>query len=270
MDLPISIKPISRAKTRTLKRLDYLIGTLSDRHPENLQEYIQGLTHRYTTLNSVNHLEEAGLDLTPLIDDSGQLKEYPALSTSYLNYYLNLLDIEPEAILHDNEVTVSNRNYLKSFLFPDYYNLLTLTDVYGRDETVGIWKRYITEYIIDNRTPREPMEDVQEYFESRNRGNTESEWVIVHGVIADGKYAYKNENCTWVDAMEELPDPELKYLVCCYGDYEGARSRGNHLVFTMEHTIAEGDPYCSRVIHDTRVNWVLDHPPKKFWDDFNP
>ncbi len=35
----------------------------------------------------------------------------------------------------------------------------------------------------------------------------------------------------------------------------------------MEHTIAQGDPYCSRVIHDTRVDWNLAHPPKEFWDN---
>ena len=32
-----------------------------------------------------------------------------------------------------------------------------------------------------------------------------SEWVIVRGMIADGKYAYRNDNCLWVDALEDLP-----------------------------------------------------------------
>jgi hypothetical protein len=36
---------------------------------------------------------------------------------------------------------------------------------------------------------------------------------------------------------------------------------------TMEHTIAQGDQYCSRVLHDTRVDWNLKHPPKEFWDN---
>ncbi len=70
--------------------------------------------------------------------------------------------------------------------------------------------------------------------------------------------------------MKQLPDQELKYYVCCYGDYEYARSYGENIVLTMEHTIAEGAPYCSRVLHDTRVDWKLEHPPKEFWDNFNP
>ncbi|MHA2246357.1 MAG: hypothetical protein ACXADY_15560 [Candidatus Hodarchaeales archaeon] len=77
-------------------------------------------------------------------------------------------------------------------------------------------------------------------------------------------------NCTWVEALEEFPDSELKYLVCCYGDYEGVKMRDESLILTMEHTIAQGDPYCSRVVHDTRVDYDLRHPPKKFWDNLRP
>ena len=32
----------------------------------------------------------------------------------------------------------------------------------------------------------------------------------------------------------------------------------------------EGDPYCSRVLHDTRVDYDLRHPQKEFWDNFEP
>ncbi|MCG3224149.1 MAG: hypothetical protein H7647_06760 [Candidatus Heimdallarchaeota archaeon] len=38
----------------------------------------------------------------------------------------------------------------------------------------------------------------------------------------------------------------------------------------MEHTLMEGDPYCSRVLHDTRIDYDLRHPPKEFWDNFKP
>ncbi|MCW4050480.1 MAG: L-2-amino-thiazoline-4-carboxylic acid hydrolase [Candidatus Bathyarchaeota archaeon] len=160
---------------------------------------------------------------------------------------------------------------MKAFLYPDYYNLQVLTETLGRDEAIKLWKQYITHYIIDNRTQKNTATGVEEILERRIGGNRrDSEWVLVHGIIADGKYAYKNENCTWVDAMKELPDKELKYYVCCYGDYEYAKSYDENIVLTMEHTIAEGDPYCSRVLHDTRVNWKLEHPSKEFWDSFNP
>ena len=95
-----------------------------------------------------------------------------------------------------------------------------------------------------------------------------STWVMVRGMLQPGKYAYKNENCLWVEALADLPDAEIKYLICCYGDYASVKLHNKNFILTMEHTIAQGDPYCSRVIHDPRVDWDLRHPPKEFWDEF--
>jgi hypothetical protein len=91
-------------------------------------------------------------------------------------------------------------------------------------------------------------------------------------MLEDGKYAFKNKNCpTCADAMVDLPDVELKYLAACYGDYGAFRANtSDHIILTMEHTIIEGDPYCSRVLHDTRIDYKLRHPPKEFWDNFEP
>jgi hypothetical protein len=91
-------------------------------------------------------------------------------------------------------------------------------------------------------------------------------------MLEEGKYAFKNENCpTCADATTDLPDVEFKYLVCCYGDYAGFRAHlGEHIILTMEHTIIQGAPYCSRVLHDTRIDYDLRHPPTEFWDNFEP
>jgi len=32
----------------------------------------------------------------------------------------------------------------------------------------------------------------------------------------------------------------------------------------------EGDSYCSRVLHDTQIDYILRHPTKEFWDNFEP
>ncbi len=94
-----------------------------------------------------------------------------------------------------------------------------------------------------------------------------SDWEIVHGMAGDGKYAFRNDTCVFINAIgEDLPDLELKYYVCCYGDYEKFKNYHDSIILTMEHTIAQGNPYCSRVLHDTRVDWDLRHPPKSFWD----
>jgi hypothetical protein len=37
----------------------------------------------------------------------------------------------------------------------------------------------------------------------------------------------------------------------------------------LGHKIAKGDKYCSRVLHDTRIDWNLMHPQKEFWDEMD-
>ena len=271
LEMPMMIQPVERAQKVALKRLNYLLGFLSERHPGTLQRYVKNLKTKYRSLIRNDLVKASGMDIAEIFLDMEHLTQNSDAVKDYLNYYFELLDLKMSDGWTKGTIEVPNANYLRAFLYPDYYNLLVLTETVGREEAIKIWKRYTTHYIIDNRTLKDKIDDVENIFERRTGGGRrDSEWVIVHGIIADGKYAYKNENCTWVDAMKELPDEELKYYVCCYGDYEHAKSHGGNIVLTMEHTIAEGDPYCSRVLHDTRVDWRLEHPPKEFWDSFNP
>ena len=137
---------------------------------------------------------------------------------------------------------------------------------------IAFYKKFVTHYIMDRRDPkRSTYDNLETVFKEAIKTREEaSDWVLVRGMSGDGKYAYRNDNCLWVDAMEDLPDPELKYYVCCYGDYESSKVYHDSIILTMEHTIARGDPYCSRVLHDTRVDWDLKHPPKDFWDSMKP
>ena len=70
-----------------------------------------------------------------------------------------------------------------------------------------------------------------------------------------------------MDAITDFEDTEVKYHICCYGDYQGIKTLNPAFVLTMEHTIAEGDRYCSRIVHDPRVDWDLRHLPQSFWDE---
>ena len=268
LELPIDVQPIERAKRVTLKRLNYLLGFIEEKKPEAIQRYIANLQSLYNFLSKSDLVETSGFDKESLLTVMPNLAAYPNVTMAYLEYYLELLDPKTPEWMKEN-ITVPNENYLKAYLYPRYYNLKILTETLGREEAIKLWKEYITSYIIYDSTQPNPPISAEELLASRASGRENSEWVVVHGIIANGKYAYKNENCPWVEVMEELPDKVLKYLVCCYGDYQGAASRYENIIFTMEHTIAEGDPYCSRVLHDTRVDWVLDHPPKEFWDEFN-
>jgi hypothetical protein len=163
---------------------------------------------------------------------------------------------------------------MQAWSYPSYNLLHALEETIGRSRAINLYKKFITNYYIENPPAvKGNFLSLQKHFEERTTGDTtSSEWVLVHTMLGEGKYAFKNKNCpTLVDSMKNLPDLEFKYLVCCYSDYEKFRqTRDDHVILTMEHTLMEGDPYCSRVLHDTRIDYDLRHPPKEFLDNFEP
>ena len=84
--------------------------------------------------------------------------------------------------------------------------------------------------------------------------------------MVDGKLYLRKNNCLWNDAIQDFEDSEVKYYVCCYGDFDAPRRANKNFVLTMERTIIEGHPYCDSVFHDTRVNKDLSHPSEEFFD----
>ena len=213
-------------------------------------------------------------ELLEIFSNHENLNQYPELNTASLYYLLHLLQLEEDSDWGTTEVETSMKALIQAWVYPFYYILETLTETIDRQEAVNLFKRYITNYYKDHPSPdRDESFSLEKMLEKRlSVDTTSSEWVIVHTMLEEGKYAFKNKNCpTCVDSMVDLPDVEIKYLVCCYGDYEKFRSYySDHIILTMEHTLMEGDPYCSRVLHDTRVDYDLRHPQKEFWDNFEP
>jgi hypothetical protein len=144
-----------------------------------------------------------------------------------------------------------------------------MIETFGREEAIKLHRKFVTHYLFFKDIEKRDFETLEDIYEKGARTIEEqNNWVITFGMLAEGKYFYKNENCLWIDAMVDLPDNEIKYHVCCYGDYQGAKEcYSENIILTMEHTIAQGDQYCSRVLHDTRVDWDLRHPAKEFWDN---
>ncbi|MCW4050481.1 MAG: hypothetical protein NWE89_12185 [Candidatus Bathyarchaeota archaeon] len=92
LELPIEIHPIERAQKVTLKRLNHLLGFLSEKYPEAIQLYVVNLQSCYQSLTKSDHANSSEIDLASLITDLTYLAQYPDAATAYMNYYLELLD----------------------------------------------------------------------------------------------------------------------------------------------------------------------------------
>jgi hypothetical protein len=260
--------PLDRANRITLRRLDHLLETVGESGSDTLAAYANNLNAHYQNLIASDLIAMKSIDLAGLIVKRQFLEDKLELARSILNYHLQILSLPESKDWQKSGFKLAQRKVLRSVLVPAYYNLQILIETIGRKKAFKLYKRFITQYTRARQTADNQYENVREVMESRLKPVQEpSEWVMVHGILEDGKYAYKNENCLWIDALADFPDADIKYFACCYGDFQGAKIWNEHFVLTMEHTIAQGDPYCSRVVHDTRVDWHLQHPKREFWEN---
>jgi len=274
LEKEMEIQLYENSRKNSLHRLNYILGFIEAKKPAILKDYISNLEKKLCGQVKGNIIAEKLIDTKKFYDDFEYLKKNQNLANLAMNFYLQLLNPKEVKDWIKDKTKVLTGNYFRSFLVPMYYNVLTLTETIGREEAVKLYKQYITHYLIDRHAGKKEnrYESAEEIFEKRKEDiNSDSPWVIVCGMLKNGKYFYRNDNCIWIDALTDYPDSELKYLVCCYGDYEGAKAGLNsNFILTMEHTIAQGNKYCSRVVHDTRLDWDLRHPPTEFWDNLKP
>jgi hypothetical protein len=255
-------------------RLDYFLGFIAAEKPESVSKFITNLTQRYQNLVTEDFLEISLNNIEIICSQLENLQQRPELVEAALNYFIELLHLDDKSAWEMNDLEISMKSLIQAWTYPSYFSLQTLAETIDRQTALNLFKHYITQYYRDHPSPnRDKFASLEEMLAHRLSGDTtSSDWVIVHSMLSAGKYAFKNKNCpTCVDAMMELSDPELKYLVCCYGDYEKFRaSYGDHIILTMEHTLMAGDSYCSRLLHDTRIDYDLKHPSQEFWDNFEP
>ncbi len=274
LDKIIDFEPVEKIHEVLLDKLDYFIGFITKEKPDIIADYITNFSKKYQGLVEVDFWKIASEDTKKIFTKYEHLSLFPDLSKASLNYYLHLLQVKNDNAWETTEIKITMKALIQAWTFPSYYYLQALTETIERTDAVKLFKRYITHYYLDHPYPdRDKFVSLEKRLEDRLSGDTtSSEWVIVHTMLEDGKYAFRNENCpTCVDSMIDLPDVELKYLVACYGDYEKFRAyNSEHIILTMEHTLMQGDPYCSRVMHDTRIDYDLRHPPKEFWDNLTP
>ena len=270
LERSVEVDTLKDAKWR-LERMNYLLGFVRERFPEVYPEYVNNLLAKYQGLLDEERRKADPFDMDEILSENPNLAEHSELVRGVLNYFLQILQLP--ANTKPGKYEVVNRNYFQSFSHISYPNLLVLTETIGREDAIALYKKFITHYYLDKRDPnRETIDNVETLFDKAiEPKEVVSEWEIVHGMIGDGKYAFRNDTCVFLNAIgDDLPDPELKYYIACYGDYEKFKNYHNSIILTMEHTIAQGDQYCSRVLHDTRVDWDLRHPPKSFWDSMKP
>jgi len=253
---------------RLLKNIDHLLGVVGEQKPESLATYTANLEARYQQLVKTDYVSSKNIDVSPFITELAHLSKFPRLAGVFLNYHFQLLQLPRENEEKNEVIEITHRVFLRSALIPQYINLQVLTKTVARDEAIQIYKRHVTHYVRKRIADQEDLfQTLEELREDSFKTDPENPiWLRVVGEVEAGKLIIRKDCCYWANAIEDLSDSELKYLVCCYGDFESVRTYNKRFKLTMEHTIVAGDPYCDCVYYDTRITKDFTHPPKEFFD----
>ena len=267
------IQSICKYLESQLKRLSSLLMFIKQKKPSNYSKILLNFENKYNSLVN-NRKLSSKLNISIILNQFENLVSYPKLVSDFLDFILQELDLSDDNSWVNKKIVVKHRNYLRGFLLPRYYNLEVLIESIGRDESIKLYKYFVSQYIKNNSSPTrkifETVDEFREYFIMDKKKITLGTIGIL-SEIENGKFYFRKDNCLWADALLDLPDKEIKYLVCCYGDFQSAvsRSKGN-FVLTMKQTIIEGDPFCDCIYHDTNINWDLAHPVREFWENIKP
>jgi len=271
-DKKYKIKPMEFADNSMLKRLNYLLGFIKERNSESLLNYVDQLSTTIKSLIDSSKASKLKLDVSEKVTKFTNLKEFEDLVGLHYDFLFKILDLSKDEITTE-EFDVPSRNYWLMVFGIHYYQLLALTEVIEREEAIELFKEYIDEYYVfikSSFTKFETLEEMRKDNIKETESDDDPEFDVVASTVENGVYIIRNNNCPAVEALEDYEDKELVYVTCCYGDFQYAKMSNEHFVMTRDYTIAQGDPYCDKVFHDTRIDKEIKHPTKEFLDNMGP
>ncbi|NHJ38488.1 MAG: hypothetical protein FK731_00540 [Asgard group archaeon] len=274
LDYLIEIEPLNDYK-RHLFQLDYILEFIKKRKPKIFDTFVKNLEKNYAELKKKDYIGNKKFDISKVIDKSDNLKQYKKLARNSLNYFLSLLEISFDSKWEEDKLKVKKRENFRSYAIPSYQNLISLSDTVGKEEAIKLYKIFISEYItVRSKGIKEKYQTLEEHRSTEIKDfkeNLNPGWLRIESTVENGKLYYRRDTCLIADAIKDLPDDDFRYTAACYKDFQGAKTNWNkHFVLTMGHSIVKGDSYCSCVIHDTRIDWDLKHPPNEFWEAIWP
>ncbi|MFQ5979162.1 MAG: L-2-amino-thiazoline-4-carboxylic acid hydrolase [Candidatus Heimdallarchaeota archaeon] len=268
-NLKIEFYSVEFVERALLARLNHLLGFLLDHNPEIHNRYLLKLKSRFESLVQVNLVVQKAIEIEELGRKYDHLLDQPEIITLILNYGFWLLNLPKDAAWESQKVEISEKNYLGTYLLGYYQLVLVLAEIMGKEEAIKLLKDHIDQFYHNHpRIPKVP--DLERLREMHIEGAQDGGEIRIISDVHDGKLVIRKDSCLWAEIMKDLNDPELAYIVACYGDFKNCSERNQNFVLTRNYTIVEGFPYCDEVIHDTRIVNNLGHPPKEYFDNLWP
>ena len=263
------IKPIEFFNNTVYKRLDFLLGFVKKKNEKIFEDYVNQMIVDFQSLSEFSTLGDYTIS---------NLANYKNISSNMNLAQLHgdllrqILGISMEQANCDIEIEVPSRIYWRAVILTKIYQLVSLINAIGRKDAIELFKKYLDQYYVHTKSSFKHYETLDELYKEHledAKTSKNNEFTVTSSSVENGVYIIRNDNCPAVEALDDIEDKELIYVVICYPDYKWAEMTNEHFVMTRKYTVAEGDPYCDKVIHDKRIDKELKHPSKEFFDNMD-
>lgn len=272
-DKMYKIKPMQLAENVILRRLNFLLGFVKEKNEELYKRYIVQLEKKIQSLVGDIDISEEKLGIKEKLSNYPHLNQHSKLTKIHYNFLIKLLEKPIEEVINSEEVLIPSKNYWLIVFGIRYYQAQALTEIMEKEKAIELFKEYIDQYGLSVKSTYkhyETLEEMRKDHIEESEQSTDIDFDVIISTVEDGRYIVRNNNCPAIDAMSDFEDKELVYVTCCHGDYQYAVLSNEHFVMTRDFTIAEDDPYCDKVFHDTRIDKKVKHPTKEFLDSMGP
>ncbi|MFX0125952.1 MAG: hypothetical protein ACFFAE_20190, partial [Candidatus Hodarchaeota archaeon] len=224
----------------SLLLLDRLLVYLADQKSDILDEYITGLELRYKSTVTSSIYAVDSLDLSNASTEMKILMDFPNLLKVCTNFILSMLDVPHDYTWEPQELDLLTLNVTRASYLHFYYRAKLLTDLMDRDEAIQLLKEFI-DFAIAKYGQVQKYENLTSMYENNIRESFENEsadWIAVS--VNGGRYISRGDRCGPYEVLKGFNDPELAYIVACYGDFAQIKKMNENFVLTRTHTQMNG------------------------------
>lgn len=259
----INVNPQNFAESILLS-IDRFLIYVSQQRPSILDTYISDLTKFFGAAIPFSYKNHQGFNQSNINSSSSVLKKYPEFIKVALDLILSFLKLPENYNWEPDDISVLRTDMTRASILPFYYRAKMLAETMERAEAIQLLKDYIDNAVRNQEVQQ--YEDLDSLYERETQSSKENEnsiWSYVK--VCEGKYASRTDRCEPYVVLKDFNDPELSYVVACYGDFTRARKFNENFVMTRTTTLMNG-PFCDTCFHDTRYVDKIEHPPREFFE----
>jgi hypothetical protein len=201
---------------------------MSQQRPNFLETYISYLTKFFESAIPINYKNQQGFNLSNIDSSSSFLKKYPEFIKVAIDLILSFLKLPEDYNWTPEEISVLRIDMALARLIPLFYRAKMLAETIDRDDAIQLLKDYIDDAVKSQEvTQYDDLDPLYEQETQSSKEDNNSIWSYVK--IREGKYASRIDRCEPYLVLKDYNDPELSYVVACYGDLNRASKFNENL-----------------------------------------